>query len=417
MKHSSFFRVVFLNVFGNVRILLRMISSVKNLFFLPLILFVIIIGYYSYTTFVYKTAHVHTLSFVKEEYLRCVSKDKNDDAKESCLEALSVVTYDSFSIKDITTEIDSLPNEEKNRGCHKMMHYLGWRAFVVKQDVATAFLQSSEFCNSGMYHGIMEEYLREHGLQGDITHIVTHVCTDSLANYPDLSEGIKSLCYHGLGHGLMYITTSDLRASLDYCDLLSSAQQQQSCYGGVFMEYTMSKPNIASVDIEDNYPHCEPLTVHQKTFCYFNQGLSYLIREHGNVTKAMRSCLVLVGDDQHECLLGVGASFPSPGGSSADFAATCLSVLKVSKDAYRACIEGGLRSIAQLDQGGARGATQFCETAMREEMPFCYYKMGLNLKEWITPSQNMEHNKCNLISDSVFKNICIEGGSGIYKTY
>ena len=51
-------------------------------------------------------------------------------------------------------------------------------------------------------------------------------------------------CVHGLGHGAMYITDSDLNQALALCNALSNQKDQEACYSGVFMENSSSSTNI-----------------------------------------------------------------------------------------------------------------------------------------------------------------------------
>lgn len=358
---------------------------------------------------------VHPLSFVKEEYIRCISHN-DDEAVRSCLQTLTAYAYDSYSMQEITKALDTLSFEEKGNWCHQSMHYLGWRAYQKEGSIAKAFMHASELCNSGMYHGITEEFLREHGLDENVGELIKNVCVEALSERPDLSEGTKSLCYHGLGHGLMYITSVNMSASLNYCDLLGE-REARSCYGGVFMENIINENSGQKKEDLKNMSHCTGLTPSQKTACYFNQGLSYLDFTDGNVEESMKLCTQIEGENRRECFLGVGANFPSPGRSHEDSGIACLAVYKISPEAYRACVEGGLRAVSQLDSGKPEGLIRFCTVARQDDKPFCFYEMGLNLKEWLTPSETIEHDKCGAIEDVQYRKACEEGGSGVYKTY
>ena len=254
---------------------------------------------------------------IKDAYIECIEL-QGDETIAECLDELAASAYGNYPTSEIAAVLDTLTYTQKNRWCHEVMHYMGWKAYAAEEDIAKAFLNSSELCDSGMYHGVMEEFLRREGLSADVGQLIKNVCTTSLSSHPQLSEGSLALCYHGLGHGLMYITSSDLQASLDYCDMLD-AEHAGICYGGVFMEHSASKaigPLSNSRDLTDS-SYCEALSEKHKDTCYFRQGLDNFSATNGSVREGMRLCLSLDPSWQQRCFEGVGSNNPSPGKSHA----------------------------------------------------------------------------------------------------
>lgn len=354
------------------------------------------------------------LSYVKEEYMRCIELDEDPKTGE-CLNELAVYAYDTYGTKRVASEFDSLSYEAKHVWCHEVMHYMGWRAFETEEDIARAFLQSSELCDSGMYHGVMEEYLRQHGLGGDIADIIKNTCARSLASNPDLSDGTLSLCYHGLGHGLMYITTADLRRSLDYCDLLSNADSH-ACYGGVFMEYAAAKSvgplsDAQRPDLSD-FNYCSELSPKQKTACLSRQGMNNLVVAKGDVGEAMRLCLHIEGQDQIGCFQAVGANTPTPSRSHADSAIACKSAIGVASSSYEHCITGALGFVAQLELGDPQGMIDFCGATEDAQQISCYEQAGKNLLFWLRSGETIEE-KCRLFPEGTAYQMCMKGAGAL----
>ena len=261
-----------------------------------------------------------------------------------------------------------------------MMHYMGWRAYEKENSIASAFMNSSELCDSGMYHGVAEGYLRKEGMNGNIGELIKDVCPAALEENPALSEGTKSLCYHGLGHGLMYVTKLSLQTSLDYCDLLGKGANG-SCYSGVFMENKLTRNSgvLSTVKSLDDFEDCLVLKEHQKGACYVTQGMNYLSLANGDVGVAMRSCGNIQEQERYNCFIGVGSNTPTPGRSHADSAIACRGALEVSEVAYQACIDGGLGFVAQIERGNPEGAFDFCEATTEKEKGFCFFQMGEKL--------------------------------------
>ncbi len=65
-----------------------------------------------------------------------------------------------------------------------MMHYMGWRAYEKERSIADAFMNSSELCASGMYHGVAEGYLRKEGLGSNIGELIKDLCPEALQENP-----------------------------------------------------------------------------------------------------------------------------------------------------------------------------------------------------------------------------------------
>jgi len=343
---------------------------------------------------------------IKDEYLKCI-KEEDDSAIAACLTAFANAAYEQFSIEVISQEIDALPLSSKNRWCHEMFHYMGWRAFDVEGDIAEAFLNSSDLCDSGMYHGVVEQYLRKHGLE-NIEEIVRTTCEASLLSHPDLSAGVLGLCYHGLGHGLMYVTSSDLGRSLQYCDALEESSAQQ-CYSGVFMEYASSKamgPLDNHRDLTD-FSYCETLSDKHKAICYWRQGQDNFSATNGDVEKAMQLCLEVPPEHRSGCFEGVGTNNPAPSKLHADAGKACLSAQGVSREAYEACIRGSLSFVFALERGDSTGALQFCSALPAEDALYCARMAGVASLTWVASTHTRE-DMCKVFTTEAQQQACLQ---------
>lgn len=350
------------------------------------------------------------ISYVKDEYVRCIHLEGNVTIG-NCLNALAHYAYSHYPLLGIGGEIDQLSYQDKNRWCHEAMHYLGWSAYQKEGSVSKAFLKALPECDSGMYHGIMEEYLREHGFTDNIKELIKNVCVDSLENNPDFSEGTKALCYHGLGHGLMFVTASDLKKSLDFCDLLGQTPATE-CYSGVFMEYKTSKA-IGALDNNknlDDFSQCLGLTPNQAHSCFVTQGLNYLSLAEGDVGKAMQYCEKVPEDYRQVCYFGVGANTPSPGRSHHDSGLACEAARIVSVDAYKGCVQGGLAFVIQLDRGTSKGALDFCSVIDADVRGYCFAEMGATLQSWMLSSDTPQ-SECKVVP-SAYEKQCEDGIAG-----
>ena len=347
---------------------------------------------------------------VKDRYLQCIQKIDTDEIA-TCLDELSTLAYDAYPTEEIAMVLDSLSYIQKDHWCHEVMHYMGWKAYIAEGDIAKAFLHSSELCDSGMYHGVMEEFLRREGLSSNLEDLVATSCTDSLSGRPDTSDGLLELCYHGLGHGLMYVTSSDLQASLDYCDVLK--ETAPACYSGALMEYVISKelgPLSNQRDLSD-FSYCEDLKEKHRDTCYVRQGLNNYAATRGDLGKAMELCLQVPEERQVLCFQGVGANNPAPGKAHDSTGSDCRVALDISKEAYISCIEGALGFVTQLEWGKTEGPALFCSAIEDGFKDFCYREIGRVIQPWITETETKEQ-KCAVLPTKEAQDLCVFGASG-----
>src|SRR5206468_2613061 len=92
-------------------------------------------------------------------------------------------------------------------------------------------------------------------------------------------------CVHGLGHGFMGVLDNEVFKSLETCDTLTDDWERESCYGGVFMENTMSEENPGNLSKylkpdQPLYP-CTDVETKYKNECYKMQT-SHALRTQGN---------------------------------------------------------------------------------------------------------------------------------------
>ena len=354
---------------------------------------------------------VPPISSVKDEYIKCIRTEDKSVIGE-CLEALTERAYGMYPVSEIAAVLDTLDNKQKERWCHETMHYFGWRAYEEEPDIAQAFINSSELCDSGMYHGVIEEYLRNEGFSGNIKELIRTTCTDSLEGRPDISQGHIGLCYHGLGHGLMFITSSDLRRSLELCDELGK-DERGVCYSGAFMEFTASKAAGPLGNQRDwaDYSHCETLNEEHLWMCYHRQGINNLAAANGDVKKAMEMCQELPEEYWNGCYFGVGGNNPAPNIPHADAGKACNAALAVSEDAYLNCLDGSLGFVMQIEWGDMQGAIDFCSATDSSYMERCYAFAGKAVTSWLKDSETIE-DKCAAFPTEDAQAACLRGVTG-----
>lgn len=118
---------------------------------------------------------------------------------------------------------------------HDYSHVVGINAWRPGQDIGDAYDQCTELFQSGCYHGVIQVYLTARGIDSSS---VPELC-NSIPSARDVLF-LRFQCVHGLGHGMVMLNNAHLPRALEGCDLLPSAWDRDSCYGGAFMEFILA---------------------------------------------------------------------------------------------------------------------------------------------------------------------------------
>jgi hypothetical protein len=191
-----------------------------------------------------------------------------------------VQTYGAdVAIKDIKQR--SIADPFINSICHPLMHTIGVAASLGYATVSEAFLYGDPFCWSGYYHGVMEGVVAYTGIE-QVEGQVNTICAN-ISGKESYSFDYYN-CVHGLGHGISELKEHELFDALQICDSLEGNWEQQSCYGGVFMEniiyYNRSGSSKYLNADEPLYP-CTSVDERYKSQCYLGQT-SFALQVSGN---------------------------------------------------------------------------------------------------------------------------------------
>ncbi len=161
--------------------------------------------------------------------------------------------------------------------CHPFAHAIGHGAVTKYPVLSEAFLHGDNFCWSGYFHGVMEDYVQKIGRE-NLPSKMDGICAE-IPGKETYSFDYYN-CVHGIGHGVMAITQDQLFDSLKLCDSLTGWWEQNSCYGGVFMENIIAdglnhKTGFLRPE-EPLYP-CSAVEKPYKEACYLMQT-SYMLK-------------------------------------------------------------------------------------------------------------------------------------------
>lgn len=158
-------------------------------------------------------------------------------AKSDCYEEVLLALVKERRIRlamGTLARIGELDADVRRNG-HDYSHVVGISAWRPGQDLADAYEQCTELFQSGCYHGVIQVYLTAKGIDGNT---VPELC-NSIPSARDVLF-LRFQCVHGLGHGMVMLKKAHLPRALAGCDLLPSAWDRDSCYGGAFMEFILA---------------------------------------------------------------------------------------------------------------------------------------------------------------------------------
>lgn len=193
--------------------------------------------------------------------------------------------------KDIETDQALL------RSCHAITHMLGHEAYRKYGDFDKALVYLDEVCNTGYMHGVIE---KEFAASKDIYKDMATICDGH-------DEG---RCFHGVGHGVMFLTENDLPKSLSMCETYPKLSSQLYCSEGVFMEnFNVDQKNhlseyLSSIDFF--YP-CSTQKEKYKYPCYYYAPLHYLGITNNSYEQALEWCNSAESKFVMHCIRGVAA--------------------------------------------------------------------------------------------------------------
>ncbi len=204
-----------------------------------------------------------------------------------------------------------------------------------------------------------------------------------------------TMCYHGLGHGVLAYNGYDLSKAMDMCNLSGkkAGEEAVECMGGAAMEMMAGVHDVAMwksesvkyFDENDPLAPCNRKSVPQeaKRICYIYLT-PHLFKAGGaqpgksptdaQLTKAMSFCEVLSGSDRNACFGGFGKEY-APMSNNKDIR-TMDSVseegfkkilrwcsLTDQKDGVNTCIVEGMRSLYWAGAVDPKIPARFCTLA------------------------------------------------------
>lgn len=289
--------------------------------------------------------------------------------------------------------------------CHQPAHIIGRVGFDIYGPVV--FKDGSALCHSGFYHGAMEGFIKQNGVD-NLAADISALCRSFDTAFGDFQ------CNHGVGHGVLAYESYDLPKALGLCQKLESEHGRSACYGGAFMENIMVAQGWGAIPghetewINDDpqFP-CNKIMAESAILydCWQMQTswMRTLFKEDG--TKIIAECQKVPTDYISVCFRSWGRDLASIYYRDVDeITRGCLEVPKVH-NYYDQCISGGMNVVVDFwgDKLGDQAA-QVCYRVAADHKRTCYSDLTYRLNDIFKDRQ--EHEKVCRHFEPEYQTIC-----------
>lgn len=387
----------------------------------------------------------------------CSSLDH--DAKTDCYKRHFLARLEEAGVGAAlsTLEAAAAIDVDVERDGHVYVHAIGISAYSPGVDVSTVFGECTTLFQSGCYHGVLQAHFMAVGeVTGDV---IRELC--QAYREPGADQWVLFQCLHGVGHGLTMFYGHHLPRALAACDQLESRWDQQSCYGGAFMENIMSAttphhpaselaaavrgeteearggtehehaapdahddamaeggmPQGAMAEEEEAWepweplreddPHypCSVMELRYQRECYTMQTSAMLWLNGGDIAAAAESCEDAPDEWKPICFQSLGRDISSYTlQDPEDSIRECLK----ANPAYRdSCYVGLVKNFVDLT-ADTRTGFEFCRKVEEGSKPRCYEALGEEISI-LRGTREERRELCEAAESRLYRQSCLYG--------
>lgn len=284
----------------------------------------------------------------------------------------SIDTYQQLTVsKDPRVAMEQLETKAASSDslsaiCHDVLHAIGKTAYEKYEGFEDAITYQNSYCNSGYIHGLLEAHLSKTSASSSD---VATLCSTYAKGRTAFEEW---QCYHGLGHGFMYVTGGDLDAALALCTTHFTADPQSSCVNGVYMEIFNSEvlaKEPSFIDAKDPFSTCDSRTI-AKHDCYLYIPTYFSQTLHQEYSDILKQCKKTKPGFRQSCIHGVGSEAMKRNMNTPEKVFALCDEEIIFEDRV-SCVTGAL-GIHIFQNGGIEKTEQLCEGAAGEYRGLCY---------------------------------------------
>lgn len=265
----------------------------------------------------------------------------------------------------IQLETDAASNQKITTFCHDFLHTIGHAAYHKYGSFEEALTYSSDYCNSGYIHGVLEEYFEQ-----------TENPLENLAGLcSSYAQGRREFdlwqCHHGVGHGFMYLTKGDLDESLRLCEEYLTGTASNDCFNGVYMEVFNNEvlaDEAKFVDPHNPFATCDTRG-QSKASCYLYAPTYFVQHLQYSFAEIILECEKVASDHQPSCNYGIGSEAIKRNMNSAREVFALCQKMSDSEN-QESCIRG-IVALYMNQKGSAESGREVCLLAPQHYQAYC----------------------------------------------
>jgi hypothetical protein len=293
------------------------------------------------------------------------------ESKTDCYQGHFLARLDQSGVREALSALEAVAavDVDVERDGHVYTHAIGITSYSPEVDVSSVFSQCTTLFQSGCYHGVLQAHFMA---SGEVTEEVVQSLCESYKG-PDADRWILFQCLHGMGHGLTMFYDHHLPRALEACDLLASRWDQESCYGGAFMENIMSASN-------PHHPASELATEHDEMAGGEAEMAGGEAEMAGGEAEIERA-----GEPEHQHEAG-------PAAGEGEIALEAFEPLRESDPHYpcsimdsrylRACYMMQTSAMLWLNGGDIGAAARNCDDAPEDWRRTCFQSLGRDISSY-----------------------------------
>ena len=304
---------------------------------------------------------------------------------------------------------DEIYANDADAGCHRVAHTIGSASLARNGgDIGKTFAQGSSSCFSGYYHGVLERSLvrvKSRTASG-LARVARDLCAGAAV---ESSLWLRFQCLHGLGHGLMITTGYTLPLSLQVCNRLRTAWEEETCNGGVFMENLGTSYGVVSRWLREDDPvyPCNAVPEEDKLKCY-ELVTSHILRTNdGDWERTAQACTQVEERWEWACFRSLGRdAIDKADDRLEETLELCAAARAHGRE--KECVTGAAETLVGNYRSGAQ-ASALCKAAPRPTRASCYFGTGTLIVRFLRP-EGLRAGCSDIATGEADVSACVRGG-------
>lgn len=350
---------------------------------------------------------------LKEQILTRMTKCAKSGQRSNCLHKVAADFLQIAPLGQILEAVNEKETQEEIfNTCHQTFHYLGRIAYQSSKNIQKMFNQCTHSCLDGCYHGAVEGYFIEKGIN----------LTDE--NFPIIAQEVAKICgresdyqtpelyvtcLHGLGHATMFIADYDLLQALKLCDSLVLEGERELCYTGSLManadSFEQDDHPSKYIKADDPMYPCPILPRQYQKECYEYNTLNFYHFTNYNWEQTIKLCGQVPQAYRRGCYQTMGGDQVGFTDDMVKIKNACAQI--ADEEFVSACIDGAEGNLVMRYSDDFIKPIKFCSLWDGNFKDKCYNTFVSLLNRW-SREQNKKIPICRKIEEGSYQEKCLK---------